>query len=259
MLRNSPTGTLSGMVRDQGGAGLAGATVSVGGAYQAVTASDGTYSIAGIYVGIYIASAAKAPYTTQTVTGIVVAADSVTTVDFTLSVPAPDPVNTFAAAGGNTANVLTWSNPAGNPFTGTLIRGSTEGYPAGPADGMLIADRPAAPGTDDGVTHAALINGTRWYYAAFAYAGSSGHAYAPGVHASATPAGPGDLDRDGDVDQDDFGMLQACLSGSFVPQTDPACRDARLDGDDDVDSADVQLFVGCVSGPNVPSDPDCLP
>lgn len=66
-----------------------------------------------------------------------------------------------------------------------------------------------------------------------------------------------DYDRDGDVDQSDFGVFQACLSGVSVPQTDPACRDARLDGDSDVDPSDFFIFLNCMSGAGVPADPDC--
>lgn len=68
---------------------------------------------------------------------------------------------------------------------------------------------------------------------------------------------PGDLDYDRDVDQADFGLLQACVKGAGIPQADPACADARLDADDDVDSADVAAFLGCLSGAGVPGQPDC--
>lgn len=66
-----------------------------------------------------------------------------------------------------------------------------------------------------------------------------------------------DFDRDGDVDQVDFGVFQACLSGSGFPQTNPACIEARLDGDEDVDQDDFGLFQGCMSGAHVPADPKC--
>lgn len=72
------------------------------------------------------------------------------------------------------------------------------------------------------------------------------------------PAPPGDMDRDGDVDQKDFGLFQACISGGLTPQGDPACADARLDNDSDVDQMDVGLFLGCVSGPQVPASFECL-
>jgi hypothetical protein len=67
----------------------------------------------------------------------------------------------------------------------------------------------------------------------------------------------GDFDHDGDVDQADFGHLQTCFSGTFIPQNGPACQDALLDGDNDVDLGDFDLFMSCVTGPNVSADPVC--
>jgi hypothetical protein len=49
----------------------------------------------------------------------------------------------------------------------------------------------------------------------------------PGVSVDACgcpPFVPGDLDRDGDVDQDDFGIFQRCGSGPGIPG-DPDCDD----------------------------------
>lgn len=66
-----------------------------------------------------------------------------------------------------------------------------------------------------------------------------------------------DLDADGDVDQEDFGRLQACLTGPHVPPADPACLQARLDNDDDVDSADLAILLHCMNGANVLPDPHC--
>ncbi len=68
---------------------------------------------------------------------------------------------------------------------------------------------------------------------------------------------PGDFDLDGDVDQEDFGHLQACLAGPAVPQTDPACQDARLDSDDDVDRDDSTILLGCLRGALIPADAPC--
>ena len=73
------------------------------------------------------------------------------------------------------------------------------------------------------------------------------------------PPKPGDFDRDNDVDQEDFGRMQNCLTGVSNPQNDPACQQAKLEGnDDDVDAGDMARFLGCMSGPEIPSDPDCL-
>jgi hypothetical protein len=85
----------------------------------------------------------------------------------------------------------------------------------------------------------------------------------PGTPAGAyiTPDGcatpQADFDRDGDVDQSDFGHFQACYSGPGRPQMDPDCFDARLDVDADVDLYDFGVFQACLSGVNVRADPDC--
>lgn len=71
------------------------------------------------------------------------------------------------------------------------------------------------------------------------------------------PVLPADMDRDGDVDQTDFGAFQLCLTGSAMPQTNESCARALLDGDDDVDGEDTRVFIACLSGPGVPADPAC--
>ena len=68
---------------------------------------------------------------------------------------------------------------------------------------------------------------------------------------------PGDFDADFDVDQEDFGHFQACLTGPGITQNDPDCLDARLDDDEDVDQSDFIIFQRCFSGPAVPADPQC--
>ncbi|GMU24091.1 MAG: hypothetical protein AMXMBFR13_41680 [Phycisphaerae bacterium] len=67
----------------------------------------------------------------------------------------------------------------------------------------------------------------------------------------------GDLDRDGDVDQSDFGILQRCLSGPGFTQEAPDCLVARLDEDLDVDQADFGLLQRCMSGSRIPASPEC--
>jgi hypothetical protein len=65
-----------------------------------------------------------------------------------------------------------------------------------------------------------------------------------------------DFDFDNDVDQEDHGHLQKCMSGAGLPQTDPDCQDAKLDGDNDVDLDDFNIFYNCMNGANQP--PACL-
>ena len=82
----------------------------------------------------------------------------------------------------------------------------------------------------------------------------------PGLPVDATGCSesvPGDMDRDGDVDQVDFGLFQACLQGPVIPQTSSGCQRALLNKDAYVDQRDLQLFKRCLSGSNQPGDPHC--
>ncbi len=69
---------------------------------------------------------------------------------------------------------------------------------------------------------------------------------------------PADFDDDNDVDQEDFGHLQACFTGPYGGPPAPSCETADFDGDTDVDLNEFALFQHCMSGPNVPADPDCV-
>lgn len=60
-----------------------------------------------------------------------------------------------------------------------------------------------------------------------------------------------DFDFDGDVDQDDFGHLQVCLSGSGKPYA-PGCQDADLVVDGVVDNADLSFWLSRMNGANQP-------
>jgi len=64
-----------------------------------------------------------------------------------------------------------------------------------------------------------------------------------------------DYDGDFDVDQEDFGHLQACMTGHMEGPPESGCEDADLEGDGDVDLTDFGIFQGCVGGANNP--PGC--
>ncbi|MGQ9648708.1 MAG: hypothetical protein ACUVXJ_01195, partial [Phycisphaerae bacterium] len=68
----------------------------------------------------------------------------------------------------------------------------------------------------------------------------------------------GDMDRDGDVDQIDFGLFQSCMTSVGVPSNDPACSDAELDGDLGIGPPDLIIFRNCISGPRIPASNDCI-
>lgn len=79
----------------------------------------------------------------------------------------------------------------------------------------------------------------------------------PGILSLRPP--PADFDGDRDVDLEDYGLFQKCLTGVAVPPQEPACIPADLDGDDDIDATDWDLFEGCFSGPNVQASFTCAP
>ena len=69
-----------------------------------------------------------------------------------------------------------------------------------------------------------------------------------------------DVDSDGDVDQDDFRMLQLCYTGVGDPDSVfdmQQCRCLDRDHDDDIDQDDLDAFELCASGPDVPADDMC--
>lgn len=65
-----------------------------------------------------------------------------------------------------------------------------------------------------------------------------------------------DLDRDGDVDVDDFDLFRICVSGPQIPMA-AGCSDRDFDDDGDVDQDDFGRFQCCYAGPDAPADPAC--
>jgi len=63
-----------------------------------------------------------------------------------------------------------------------------------------------------------------------------------------------DMDNDGDVDHNDFGLVQVCLSAAPVPR---GCGFLDRDADQDVDGQDLLAFEACASGPGIPADKAC--
>jgi len=72
-----------------------------------------------------------------------------------------------------------------------------------------------------------------------------------------TPFADGDVD--GDVDQEDFAVMQECFTGpgptTVVGQCECFDRDNGGTGDDDVDTDDYAAFEVCATGPGVPVIP----
>lgn len=164
----------------------------------------------------------------------------------------PGPVTLFTATGKPAAILLSWHNPSDPDFSGTLIRRKIGSYPTGIADGMQVANRTAAPGSNDSFTDSGLNYGTKYYYAAFAYDAQPN--YAAAAQANASPVSNGDFDLDGDTDQSDFAFFQRCYSGFGVLYA-AGCEaeDFTLDGT--IDSSDLSAFLNCLNGADKP--PGC--
>ena len=72
-------------------------------------------------------------------------------------------INNFYATIGDASVRLTWSNPADGNYAGVVIIRKTGSYPISKSDGVRIYD-----GTGTSITDTGLINGTQYYYRAFA-------------------------------------------------------------------------------------------
>ena len=93
---------------------------------------------------------------------------------------APGPVTAFTATAGDAQVALAWTNPADSDLNGVRIQRKTGSAPTGATDGTTIFEGAGAQHTD---TTAA--NGTKYYYAAYAFDAVPN--YSPGAEASATP------------------------------------------------------------------------
>jgi hypothetical protein len=162
---------------------------------------------------------------------------------------APGAVTGLSATPGNQRCTLRWTNPSGSDFAATTIRFRTDAFPAGPADGTLLVETTALPGSAEEYLHTALTNGATYFYAAFAR-DCAGH-YGPAMHATVVPFVSSDFDGDGDVDLSDFSLLQICFHGPNQPVS-TGCRPMDFDDDADVDLSDFAVFQGCFNGPNRP-------
>jgi hypothetical protein len=167
--------------------------------------------------------------------------------------PPGAPVNFTATHNGNKV-ALSWQNPASNYYWGTIIRVSTASYPSHSDDGELVCKITGEPGHTENFEHQPSQVGVTHYYSAFAY--SLSEATSVAAHDQIIPLASGDYDADNDVDMIDFGHLQRCFTGPYIPPP-PECADAELDGDNDIDQDDLAIFKNCLSGSGVPPTAGC--
>ena len=67
----------------------------------------------------------------------------------------------------------------------------------------------------------------------------------------------GDFDDDTDVDQDDFGRFELCMTGPALGPPPAGCENMDMDADGDVDVADFGRLQRCFSGPSALPDAAC--
>ncbi len=101
----------------------------------------------------------------------------------------PETLASFSATPGDNSNSLTWKLPA-PPVQGAFIVYSTAGYPGGPGEGIPVENGNAgyfagSPSAGGSFSHGGLVNGTAYFYTAFAY---NGDLFSEsGLSASGTP------------------------------------------------------------------------
>jgi arylsulfatase A-like enzyme len=114
------------------------------------------------------------------------------------------------------------------------------------SDTFTITFTPSAPGTIVG--QSVLVTARKYGYAENAINAPITIGLAGQVQSWAK----GDFDNDGDVDQEDFGVIQQCYSGP-QPGYPEGCQSADFNGDSFVDTWDSNEFLSCMSRPNQPS------
>ncbi len=87
---------------------------------------------------------------------------------FSVDPTPPGPVTNLTAAPGEERAMLSWRNPSDTDLQSVIIRESTTGYPATPASGNLIAERSAAPSTDQSYLVIPLTPNVTHYFSVFA-------------------------------------------------------------------------------------------
>src|SRR5688572_4327638 len=92
----------------------------------------------------------------------------------------PGPVTSFTATGGDGQVSLNWTNPSDPDFANVQIERSTTGFPPTPGSGTTVYVGAGTSFTDTGV-----VNGTTYYYSAFARDTSNNTSSS--AQASATP------------------------------------------------------------------------
>ena len=162
-LTPSPPGTLQGTVTDASTQlAVNGATVTLSTGATATTNPSGVYQFASIAAGTYSVTAAKAGYTSNTASGVVVTSGGTTTQDFALTAPAPTitgftpnrgKVGTVVTITGTnllTARAVVFNTTAATEVTVISATKITARVPAGATTGKIKVTTSGGPATSSG-------------------------------------------------------------------------------------------------------------
>lgn len=176
------------------------------------------------------------------------------------STPSNSAALTLKASTAITQQPSTQSAPAGESvtFTVTAAGDGTIGYRWQHNGADLTDDGRISGATGPALSIASISQGDVGNYRCVVTAGcGTAESEAVSLTLVLPPQVPGDVDGDLDVDLEDFGVIQACMTGTGEPQDDPACDKAKLDLDEDVDANDIEIFIRCMTGPGIPGDVNC--
>ncbi|MBU1077603.1 MAG: hypothetical protein KKH98_09945 [Spirochaetes bacterium] len=80
----------------------------------------------------------------------------------------PENITSFTASSTGVGIKLNWKNPNNSDYASTMIRYSTNQYPANQSDGQLLCIKAGSPAQTGSTNHINLVSGKIYYYSAFA-------------------------------------------------------------------------------------------
>ncbi len=138
--------------------------------------------------------------------------------------------------------------------TGSLLLSTLNGFQVPGVSGGdedIIEFRPSALGATTAGTFHMFLDLTTMGIS------DSADVVAVELHRQTASALKADFNDDGVVNAEDVTYFEACISGPYVAQTDPNCAETDQDGDLDVDQEDFGLMQSCMTGDTPPPDPHC--
>lgn len=179
-------GTLTGVVRDQHGDPVAGASVHAAGAGVVTSEANGTYTLP-LPPYTFDVTASKEFYASDTVNSIAITDGNVVNQDFVITAQPPGQAWAVRASPSDQRNFLSWYAPSSDNYYATVIRYSTSAFPVDENDGTFLTEVYGAPGDALSYIHDNLTNGVTYYYSIFTRDNQTNVHYSAPVQVSGTP------------------------------------------------------------------------